>query len=234
MSEVLLQARGLRKHFGGLVVTDGVDLEVRAGEIHALIGPNGAGKTTLVAQLSGELASDAGAIVFAGRDITRASMHQRARAGLVRSFQVTRLFRSLSVREHLAFAAYASSNGEPDADLLPRIGLAARAGSAVDALPHGEQRALEVALALATRPRVLLLDEPLAGLGPEESQAMVDRIAALRAHCAVLLIEHDVDAVFRIADRVTVMVGGAVLATGAPQEIRQHAGVIEAYLGAGS
>jgi branched-chain amino acid transport system ATP-binding protein len=231
MSEVLLQARGLRKHFGGLVVTDGVDLEVRAGEIHALIGPNGAGKTTLVAQLSGELASDAGAIVFAGRDITRASMHQRARAGLVRSFQVTRLFRSLSVREHLAFAAYASGKGEPGADLLPRIGLASRAASAVHALPHGEQRALEVALALATRPRVLLLDEPLAGLGPEESQAMVERIAGLRAACAVLLIEHDVDAVFRIADRVTVMVGGAVLATGAPREIRQHAGVIEAYLG---
>jgi branched-chain amino acid transport system ATP-binding protein len=231
MSEVLLHARGMRKQFGGLVVTDGVDLEVRAGEIHALIGPNGAGKTTLVAQLSGELASDGGSVQFAGRDITRASMHQRARAGLVRSFQVTRLFGSLSVREHLALAAYASGKGEPDPELLSRVGLAARADSAIDALPHGEQRALEVAIALATRPRVLLLDEPLAGLGPEESQAMVERIAALRSACAVLLIEHDVDAVFRIADRVTVMVGGAVLASGFPDVVRQHEGVIAAYLG---
>lgn len=267
MTEVLLAARGLRKRFGGVVATDGVDLDVRAGEIHALIGPNGAGKTTLVAQLCGELASDAGTLSFAGRDLTHAAMHQRARAGLVRSFQVTRLFRSLSVREHLAFAARASGReeaggewlargrgqadgdllargrGEADGrllargrlhahmDLLARLGLASRASAAIHQLSHGERRTLEVALALATRPRVLLLDEPLAGLGPEESAAMADRIAALRADCAVLLIEHDVDAVFRIADRVTVLVGGAVLASGAPSEVRQHEGVIAAYLG---
>lgn len=231
MSEPLLQVRMLRKRFGGLVVTDGVDLDVHAGEIHALIGPNGAGKTTLVAQLAGELPSDGGSIRFAGHDITRASMHARARRGLVRSFQVTRLFRSLSVAEHLAFAAAAARVPTPDADLLARVGLADRAAAQVEALSHGEQRALEVALALACRPRLLLLDEPMAGLGGEESLAMGQRIAALRGTCAVLLIEHDVEAVFRLADRVSVLVNGAILASGAPAQVRSDPAVIAAYLG---
>ncbi|NML48701.1 ABC transporter ATP-binding protein [Ramlibacter sp. G-1-2-2] len=230
MSEALLQVRGLRKQFGALVVTDGVDLEVRAGEIHALIGPNGAGKTTLVAQLAGELRSEAGTIRFAGADITHATMHARARRGLVRSFQVTRLFHSLTVAEHLAFAGVACGAAVPPG-LLARAGLEGRGAVQVDELSHGEQRALEVALALATRPRLLLLDEPMAGLGAQESLAMGERIAALRGECAVLLIEHDVEAVFRLADRVSVLVGGAVIASGPPAQVRSDPRVLAAYLG---
>jgi branched-chain amino acid transport system ATP-binding protein len=224
--------RGLGKSFGSLVVTDGVDLVVHPGEIHALIGPNGAGKTTLVAQLAGELASDAGQVRFAGRDITRMRTHQRARCGLVRSFQITRLFRSLTVAEHVAFAVQARRAGGIAVDeVLERVGLAGKAHAGVDQLSHGEQRALEVGLTLASRPRLVLLDEPLAGMGPEESRAMGDLIADLRGECAVLLIEHDVEAVFRLADRVSVLVGGAVIASGAPSEVRRHAGVVAAYLG---
>ena len=230
MSAPLLAVRGLRKRFGGLVVTDNVDLDVQPGEIHALIGPNGAGKTTLVAQLAGELRSDAGSIRFADHDITRLSMHARARRGLVRSFQVTRLFRSLSVAEHLAFATHAAGVAAGD-DLLSRVGLQARGNAAIEQLSHGEQRALEVALALAARPQLLLLDEPMAGLGGEESLAMGERIAALRGTCAVLLIEHDVEAVFRLADRVSVLAGGAILASGPPAQVRSDPAVIAAYLG---
>ncbi|MBC5785316.1 ABC transporter ATP-binding protein [Ramlibacter sp. USB13] len=227
----LLEVRGLRKRFGALVATDGVDLDVAPGEIHALIGPNGAGKTTLLAQLAGELRSDAGSTRFDGQDLLRLPMHARARRGLVRSFQVTRLFRSLTVGEHLAFAAQASGAREPAPGLLERAGLAGRARDPVDALPHGEQRALEVALALACAPRLLLLDEPMAGLGAQESLAMGERIAALRGTCAVLLIEHDVEAVFRLADRVSVLVGGAILASGPPAQVRADPGVVAAYLG---
>jgi ABC-type branched-subunit amino acid transport system ATPase component len=226
----LLEVRGLRKRFGGLVVTAGVDFDVQSNEIHALIGPNGAGKTTLVAQLAGELRSDAGAIRFDGHDITHLSTHARARRGLVRSFQVTRLFRSLSVAEHLAFAA-AASGAPPQQDVLARTGLEGRHAAQVDQLSHAEQRALEVALALACRPRLLLLDEPMAGLGAEESLAMGERIAALRGTCAVLLIEHDVEAVFRLADRVSVLVGGAILASGPPAQVRSDPAVVAAYLG---
>jgi branched-chain amino acid transport system ATP-binding protein len=232
VTEALLQVRGLRKRFGGLVVTEGVGLDVREGEIHALIGPNGAGKTTLVAQLAGELRSDAGSVRFDGRDITRLSVHRRARLGLVRSFQVTRLFRSLTVAEHIAFAMDAAGRrGAGGGDVLARMGLAPRAAAGIEALSHGERRALEVALALASAPRLVLLDEPLAGLGAQESEAMSQRIAALRGECAVLLIEHDVDAVFRLADRVSVLVGGALIASGTPAQVRQDAGVIAAYLG---
>ena len=230
MSGDLLEVRGLRKRFGGLVVSAGVDLDVQAQEIHALIGPNGAGKTTLVAQLAGELRSDAGSIRFDGHDITHLSMHARARRGLVRSFQVTRLFRSFTVAEHLAFAASASG-AAPAPDLLARAGLQGRGEARVEHLSHAEQRALEVAVALACRPRLLLLDEPMAGLGAEESLAMGERIAALRGTCAVLLIEHDVEAVFRLADRVSVLVGGAILASGPPAQVRSNPAVVAAYLG---
>jgi len=230
MSTPLLEVRGLRKRFGALVVTDGVDLDVQAGEVHALIGPNGAGKTTLVAQLAGELRSEAGSVRFAGADLTRASMHARARRGLVRSYQLTRLFRSLTVAQHLAFAAIASGGAAPPG-LLAQAGLEGRGGAGVDELSHGEQRALEVAVALATRPRLLLLDEPMAGLGAQESLAMGERIAALRGQCAVLLIEHDVEAVFRLADRVSVLVGGAILASGPPAQVRSDPQVRAAYLG---
>ena len=242
----LLDVRGLGKRFGGLVVTDRLDLQVQSGEIHALIGPNGAGKTTLVAQLAGQLASDAGSVWFDGRDITRLVAHQRARRGLVRSFQITRLFKSLTVHENMAFAVQAGEGRifaawarvRDDEALntralavLERIGLAAKAAARVEQLSHGEQRALEVGLTLAGRPRLVLLDEPMAGMGAEESAAMAELIAGLRRDCAVLLIEHDVDAVFRLADTVSVLVSGAIVASGAPAAVRSDPAVIAAYLG---
>jgi branched-chain amino acid transport system ATP-binding protein len=242
----LLDVRGLAKHFGGLVVTDHLDLQVRPGEIHAVIGPNGAGKTTLVAQLAGQLASDGGSVHFDGHDITRLVAHQRARRGLVRSFQITRLFRSLSVHENMAFAVQACEGrrfaawapvridtalAERAQAVLERIGLGARAHAAVEQLSHGEQRALEVGLTLASRPRLVLLDEPMAGMGASESQAMAALIAGLRSDCAVLLIEHDVEAVFRLADTVSVLVGGAIIASGRPEVVRRDPVVITAYLG---
>ena len=242
----LLDVQGLHKRFGGVVATAGVDLQVRAGEVHALIGPNGAGKTTLVSQLAGQLHSDRGRIVFDGADVTALVAHQRARRGLVRSFQITRLFRSLDVLDNLALAVQASAGHglspwravaqdralfERAREVLAEIGLAGREHSRVDALPHGEQRALEVGLALAGRPRLVLLDEPMAGMGPEESRRMEALIHRVRAQTTVLLIEHDVDAVFRLADRVSVLVGGQIIASGAPDEVRRDAGVVGAYLG---
>ncbi|HEX7383768.1 MAG TPA: ABC transporter ATP-binding protein [Burkholderiaceae bacterium] len=244
---VLLDVKGLWKRFGGVVATAGVDLELHAGELHALIGPNGAGKTTLVAQLAGQLAADRGRIVFDGDDITRLVAHQRARRGLVRSFQITRLFGSLDVQGNVALAMQAHEAGglspwravaaDRDLDaraaaLLAELGLADRAHARVDAISHGEQRALEVALALAGAPRLLLLDEPMAGLGPDESRRMEALIGRVRERATLLLIEHDVDAVFRLADRVSVLVAGQVIASGAPAEVRREARVVEAYLGA--
>jgi branched-chain amino acid transport system ATP-binding protein len=242
----LLDVRGLEKRFGGLVATDGVDLRVEAGEIHALIGPNGAGKTTLVAQLGGQLASDRGTIVFAGADITAWPTHRRARNGLARSFQITRLFRSASVVDNVALAVQAVSGASLDAwrparrdtalferarELLETLGLDAKAGHAIDQLSHGERRALEVGMTLAGRPRLMLLDEPMAGMGAEESARMEALIGVIRARSAVLLIEHDVDAVFRLADRVSVLVGGRVVASGTPAAVRSDRAVIAAYLG---
>ncbi|HUP07952.1 MAG TPA: ABC transporter ATP-binding protein [Caldimonas sp.] len=242
----LLEVRGLVKRFGALVATDEVDLDVQAGEVHALIGPNGAGKTTLVAQLGGQLASDRGTIVFDGAAITRWTAHRRAQRGLVRSFQVTRLFGSASAHANVALAVQAVSGSSLRAwrpvaleralqarahAVLAEIGLGARADAPVDALSHGERRALEVGMALASRPRLVLLDEPMAGLGHEESTRMEALVASLRATSAVLLIEHDVDAVFRLADRVSVLVGGRVITTGAPDAVRRDPTVIAAYLG---
>ena len=242
----LLDIRGLEKRFGGLLATDRVDLQIRRGEVHALIGPNGAGKTTLIAQLGGQLASDRGRIVFDGNDITRLSPHQRARRGLVRSFQVTRLFGSASVLDNVALAVQAVSGHSfaawrpvrqervlfaRAAAVLDDIGLAAKSQSSVAALSHGERRALEVGLALASRPRLVLLDEPMAGLGPDESARMERLIGQVRQSRSVLLVEHDVDAVFRLADRVSVLVGGRLIATGAPAEVRSDPNVIAAYLG---
>jgi ABC-type branched-subunit amino acid transport system ATPase component len=246
MTAPLLDVRGLRKRFGGVVATDGVDLQVRSGEIHALIGPNGAGKTTLVAQLAGQLKSDAGSVHFDGHEITRLVAHQRARRGLVRSFQITRLLKSLTVRGNLGFAVQATQGRLFDAwrpvtgdaalearvdALLARLGLSPKGNANIDQLSHGEQRALEVGLTLASRPRLVLLDEPLAGMGAQESAGMAQLVAGLRADCAVLLIEHDVDAVFRLADRVSVLVNGRVIASGAPDEVRRDRGAIAAYLG---
>ena len=242
----LLDIHGLEKRFGGLLATDQVDLQIRPGEVHALIGPNGAGKTTLIAQLGGQLASDRGRIVFDGHDITRLSPHQRARRGLVRSFQVTRLFGSASVLDNIALAVQAVSGHSfaawrpvrreaalfaRAAAVLDDIGLAAKAQSSIAALSHGERRALEVGLALASAPRLVLLDEPMAGLGPDESARMERLIDTVRQTSSVLLVEHDVDAVFRLADRVSMLVGGRLIATGVPAEVRSNPNVIAAYLG---
>jgi branched-chain amino acid transport system ATP-binding protein len=242
----LLDVQGLHKRFGGVVATDGVDLQLRAGEVHALIGPNGAGKTTLVAQLAGQLAPDSGRIVFDGRDVTGTSAHQRARLGLARSFQITRLFRSFRVIEHVALALQAAAGASVGAwrpvaqdralfdrarALLPRLGLDALADAPIDALSHGQRRALEVGMVIAPNPRLLLLDEPMAGLGADESPRMEALIAGLRHDAALLLIEHDVDAVFRLADRVSVLVGGRIIATGKPDDVRRDPQVVAAYLG---
>jgi branched-chain amino acid transport system ATP-binding protein len=243
---VLLDVRGLEKRFGALVATDRVDLQVQRGEVHALIGPNGAGKTTFVAQLGGQLAPDHGRIVFDGVDITALAPHQRARRGLVRSFQITRLFKSATVLDNVALAVQAASGSsfrawrpmradakefERAREVLDDIGLAAKATHAIDQLSHGERRALEVGMALATRPLLMLLDEPMAGMGADESARMERLIDVVRATSTVLLIEHDVDAVFRLADRVSVLVGGRLIASGAPAAVRADAAVIAAYLG---
>jgi branched-chain amino acid transport system ATP-binding protein len=242
----MLELSNVSKRFGGVVATDGVTLDVKAGEVHALIGPNGAGKTTLVAQIAGDLASDAGAIVFEGTEVTHAAQHERVRAGLARSYQITSIFRRFSVLDNLALAVQARSGSSfsfwrPVASeeslaqeakgIAAQIGLAGREGAVAATLAHGEQRALEVGLALATRPRLLLLDEPTAGMGPEESQGMIALIERVRAQVAVLLVEHDMDAVFRLADRISVLVSGRVIATGAPAAIRAHPEVRKAYLG---
>ena len=246
MSEALLELRGLCKRFGGLVATDNVTLDVRRGEIHALIGPNGAGKTTLIAQIAGSLRPDAGQILFAGRDITARPVHARVAAGLARSYQITSIFPGFTVLDNLSLAVQARSGHSMsfwravatehglvrEAErVAEQVGLAARLHTPAGTLAHGEQRALEVGLALATKPQLVLLDEPMAGAGPEEGERLVTLISSLRAEVAVLLVEHDMDAVFRLADRISVLVGGRVIATGTPQAIRQDAAVRQAYLG---
>jgi branched-chain amino acid transport system ATP-binding protein len=236
----LLDVRRLAKRFGGVVASAGVDLQVNEGEVHALIGPNGAGKTTLLAQLGGQLRPDGGRIFFAGADITRLAPHQRAWRGLARSFQITRLFRSFDVLGNVALAVQAASRAAlrreaivaHAREVLTEIGLAERAEDSIDALSHGEQRALEVGLAVAGRPRLVLLDEPMAGMGHDESRRMEALIGRLRRRTTLLLIEHDVDAVFRLADRVSVLVSGSVIASGAPEAVRCDTAVMDAYLGA--
>ncbi len=246
MSQALLQFTGLVKCYGGLVATDGVNLTVRAGEIHALIGPNGAGKTTLIQQLSGALAPDAGAITFDGADITPLSMHERVHRGLARSYQITSIFTRLPVLDNVALALQARSGSslrfwaaartetqryEQAAALLGRVGLGERVQQLAGALSHGEQRQLEVGMALATGARLLLLDEPMAGMGPEESERMVALLQGLRGELTLLLVEHDMDAVFRLADTISVLVAGRIIASGPPATIRADAEVRRAYLG---
>jgi len=243
----LLQVRGLTKRFGGLVATDTLDLDVDAGEVHAVIGPNGAGKTTLISQLAGALRPDAGRIRLAGEDVTGLSSHERVRRGIARSYQVTNVFRAFTALDNVALAVQAgdgSSFGfwrpvqrerhlfDRARELLSQVGLAARGDVPAGALAHGEQRQLEVALALATRPKLLLLDEPMAGMGPDESSRMVTLIEGLRDRLTIVLIEHDMDAVFRLADRISVLVYGRVLATGTADAVRADAEVRRAYLGA--
>ena len=242
----LLEVRGLVKNFGALRATDHVDFDLHPGEIHALIGPNGAGKTSFVAQLSGHLRPDGGSIVFDAQSVVDLSIHDRVRRGLARSFQITRLFKSFSVIDNIALSVQARSGsslrfwkpvlGEQALalearEIVDKLGLTAKADALASELSHGEQRVLEIGLALATKPRVLLLDEPMAGVGPEESSRLVGLIDGLRRECAILLVEHDMHAVFRLADRITVLVNGAVIASGSPQVIRDHPQVIAAYLG---
>ncbi len=244
--EPLLCTDGLIKRFGGLVATDTVSIDVRPGEIHALIGPNGAGKTTLVSQLTGSLAPDAGTIHFAGRDVTRLPTHARVRLGLARSFQITSVLREFTALENVALAVQAHAghsfrflaDARRDERLrgparlgLEAVGLGARAETLAATLSHGEQRQLEIAMALAGDPKLLLLDEPMAGMGGEESQRMIGFLRVLKSKRAMLLIEHDMDAVFQLADRITVLVYGRAIASGTPGEIRANAEVRQAYLG---
>ncbi|CAN5815895.1 ABC transporter ATP-binding protein [soil metagenome] len=246
MVEPLLATHGLVKRFGGLLATDNVSIDVRPGEIHALIGPNGAGKTTLVGQLTGNLRPDSGTIQFAGRDVTHAPLHARVRLGLARSFQITAVLRDFTALDNVALAVQAHAGHSfrfladarcderlrgPARRGLEEVGLGARADVEAATLSHGEQRQLEIAMALAGDPRLLLLDEPMAGMGVEESQRMIGFLQGLKARCAMLLIEHDMDAVFQLADRITVLVYGRAIATGTPAEIRSNAEVRQAYLG---
>jgi len=246
MSEPLLQVENLAKRFGGVVATDDLVLNVAIGELHAVIGPNGAGKTTLIAQLTGQLAPDAGRVRFSGQDITQLPMHRRSALGLARSFQITSLFLDLSVLDNVALAVQAHAGHsfhfwcnarsepelrEPARAALARVGLGERADWPASALSHGEHRQLELAMALAGSPRMLLLDEPMAGLGPEESARMVEMLRALKRELTILLVEHDMEAVFALADRITVLVYGRVIASGKPDDIRANADVRDAYLG---
>ncbi len=252
MTEASLEAlsvRDLKCHFGGVWAAAGIDLTLRDGELHALIGPNGAGKTTLVHLVSGALAADSGTIRFHGHDVAALSMHRRAGLGLVRSYQITSVFPHLSALDNVCLAVQSRRRDwgsslrlwRPAAQdvgiaaeaqqLLERVGLGARAASLAADLAHGEQRCLELAMALGTRPRLLLLDEPLAGMGPEESTRMAALIAALKGSLTVLMIEHDMDIVFRLADRISVLVAGRIVASGSPDEIRADPAVRRAYLG---
>ena len=246
MAEPLIVIRGLSKSFGGLRATDRVDLDVPEGETHAVIGPNGAGKTTLIGQLAGDLRPDAGMTRFAGQDVTSLDAPTRSRLGLARSFQITSIFRDFTAVDNVALAVQAHSGHsfrfwrparaeralrDPALAVLDSVGLGDRADVLAANLAHGEQRQLEIAMALATRPRLLLLDEPVAGMGLEESQRMVRLLGGLKGRVTIVLVEHDMDAVFTLADRISVMVDGRIIATGTPDEVRGNPEVRRAYLG---
>ena len=246
MAEPLLALRHLRKRFGGLAVTDDVTLDVMPGEIHAIIGPNGAGKTTLIHQISGVLPVDSGGILFAGRDITPLSMPRRARLGLARSFQITSVIPAFTALENTALGVQAGAGtsfrffrpassearlNAPAMEALEAVGLGARAHPPAGAMSHGEKRQLDLAIALATQPRLLLLDEPLAGAGPEETERLIGILRELKSRYTIVLVEHDMQAVFALADTISVLVYGRVIATGAPEAIRANAEVRSAYLG---
>jgi branched-chain amino acid transport system ATP-binding protein len=246
MKNSLLEVEGLYKSFGALRATDGVDLEVLEGETHAIIGPNGAGKTTFISQLAGNLRPDSGRIRFAGEDVTALPAAKRARRGLARSFQITSIYPEFTTLENVALAVQARSGHsfrfwrpargdtsliQPARQFLEEVGLGERTQTLAANLAHGEQRQLEVAMVLATRPRLLLLDEPMAGMGLDESQRMIALLAALKRKQTIVLVEHDMDAVFRLADRISVLVYGRIVATGSPDEIRANEEVRKAYLG---
>ncbi len=246
MAEPLLRVDNLVRRFGGIVATDHVCLDVAKGEIHAIIGPNGAGKTTLISQLTGQLAPHAGHIHLGGRDISRLPAYRRSALGLARSFQITSLLPDFTAADNVALAAQAHhghsfrffGNARKEPQLraaaqaaLERVGLAHRADVPVSRLSHGEQRELELAVALATKPQLLLLDEPMAGLGVTESARMVKLLMELRREVSIVLVEHDMEAVFALADRISVLVYGRIIASGTPDEIRKNDEVKRAYLG---
>ena len=249
MADVLLEVEGLTKRFGGVVAADDISLTLSAGELHAIIGPNGAGKSTLIGQLSGEVTPDSGRIRFDGREITNLPVYRRSQLGLARSFQVTTLFSDFTALDNVALSVQAQGghsfrfwrNARREAELrepaeaaLAQVGLAQRAATLVADLSHGERRQLEIAMALAAQPRMLLLDEPMAGMGPEESARLVAKLRDLKGAITVILIEHDIDAVFALADRISVLVYGRIIASGDPGTIRADAGVRQAYLGEGA
>ena len=246
MTSQLLEVKDLVKTFGGIKATDHLTLDVREGELHAVIGPNGAGKTTFIAQLSGMLKPTSGSIRFNGQDITQLSTVERVKLGMARSFQITSLWPALTLLENVMLAVQscqghsfrfwekataAKSLREPSMQWLLRVGLGDKAGLPAQALSHGEQRQLELAVTLATEPQLLMLDEPMAGMGGDDSQRVVALLRDLKNSYTILLVEHDMDAVFALADRISVLVYGKCIATGTPQEIRQNADVREAYLG---
>ena len=246
MAESLLRIDGLNRRFGGVIASDAITLDIPRGEFHAIIGPNGAGKTTLIGLLAGEIAPQGGTIRFDGADITSLPVHRRSRLGIARSFQITSLFREFSALDNVALAVQAHAGHSfrfwqearrddslrgPAAAALARVGLSGRADTRVDRLSHGEHRQLEIAVALATQPRLLLLDEPMAGMGPDESARMVGILRELKGDITTLLIEHDMETVFALADRITVLVYGRVIASGDPATVRGDATVREAYLG---
>ncbi len=241
-----LEIRSLHKRFGALAVTDGISLDIAPGELHAIIGPNGAGKTTLVAQLSGQLAPDSGQVLYDGRDITHMDMAGRVHLGMARSFQITTILHGFTVLQNVALAVQARKGssfrffGRADAEpalnaaaigYLRQVGLAERAGDVARNLSHGEHRQMEFAIALATAPRLLLLDEPFAGTGRQEAEQLLALMRQIKGKQTTLLVEHDMNAVFALADRISVLVYGRIIATGTPGEIRANAEVRAAYLG---
>lgn len=244
----LLKVQGLNKAYGGVKATDDLHLSLDKGELHAVIGPNGAGKTTLISQLCGNVMPDSGTVHFAGRDITTLGEHQRPHLGMSRTYQITSLIRTMSVLDNLQLAVQVRaghsfkfwtnartrrSQREKASIFAAQVGLEEKLNSRVDNLAHGEQRRLEVAMALAGDAQLLLLDEPLAGLGAQEAQQMISLLKSLKGQQTMLLIEHDMDAVFSLADRISVLVYGHIIATGRPEEIRANADVQQAYLGEG-
>ena len=242
----ILRTEKLVKRFGGILVTDEVSLDIAPGELHAIIGPNGAGKTTLINQLSGEMASNEGRVWFDGEDVTSLPIHSRARRGLLRSYQITSVFDAFTVRENAALAALGAQGhgwgflgpllgregpAKAAEEAIRDCGLAARADVPAADLAYGERRQLEMAMALAARPKFLLLDEPMAGMSVQESGQVVAMLKRLKGRYSILLIEHDMEAVFALADRITVLVYGKVMFTGTPAEIREHPEVRAVYLG---
>jgi branched-chain amino acid transport system ATP-binding protein len=246
VAEPILRLDNLHKNFGGLAVTNGVTLDVAAGEAHAIIGPNGAGKTTLLNEISGLVPVDSGRILFAGNDITRMPPHRRARIGLARTFQITSIVPGFTVHENAMLAVQANRHssynffrseamdGELAAlaeDVLEQVGLSGRSRVPAGLLSHGEKRSLELAIAIALQPKLLLLDEPAAGTGRGETERLVETLTALKHRFTIVLVEHDMRAVFALADRISVLVYGRVIASGAPQEVRADPAVKQAYLG---